>query len=74
MHRNYNISLTIAAVFAGVVAAQSNSSALPSVNLFINDALDGDAEYAASIIDAVSVPPFYPNSPSPARDTPGLDS
>lgn len=47
--RSYTISLAV--VLARLVAAQGNSS-VPTINMFIDDGLDGDESYAASIVCA----------------------
>lgn len=47
--RSFTISLAV--VLARLVAAQDNSS-VPTINMFIDDGLDGDESYAASIVCA----------------------
>lgn len=57
MHSFQGTAAVVTAMFA-LAAAQSTSST-PSVNLFINDALDGDAAYAASIVTACADQTIY---------------
>ena len=52
--RSFQTSATVAMAALTLAAAQT-----PSVNLFINDAFDGDAGYAASIVTAFTDATVY---------------
>lgn len=49
---------SLAVVLARLAAAQDNSS-VPTVNMFIDDGLDGDESYAASIVCAGASETIY---------------
>lgn len=59
--RSLQASAAVAMAAFTLAAAQttSSASATPSVNLFINDALDGDAAYAGSIVTAYTDATVY---------------
>lgn len=44
--------VSILAVFAATIAVATAQSATPSVNLFVDDSIEGDVAYAASIVSA----------------------
>lgn len=55
----FTTPFAVAAVFAGLAAAQNSSSADPTVNLFINDAYGGQLDFAASIVTACADQTVY---------------
>lgn len=55
--RAFQFSVTVAVAAFALAAAQTTN--VPSVNLFINDDLDGDAGYAASIVTACADQTVY---------------
>ncbi|KIM96187.1 hypothetical protein OIDMADRAFT_183587 [Oidiodendron maius Zn] len=59
--RSFQASAAVAMAAFTLAAAQNSSSAgaTPSVNLFINDDLNGDAAYAASIVTAFTDATVY---------------
>lgn len=59
MRSTFYTSLAAAAIFASAVSGQNSSSSVPTINLFIDDGLDGNAEYAASIVTAYSDQTVY---------------
>lgn len=50
--------ISLAVVLARLAAAQDNSS-VPTINMFIDDGLDGDESYAASIVCAGASETIY---------------
>lgn len=50
--------VSLAVVLARLAAAQDNSS-IPTINMFIDDGLDGDESYAASIVCAGASETIY---------------
>lgn len=54
--RSYIVTLALA--LARLAAAQGNSS-IPTINMFIDDGLDGDESYAASIVCAGATETIY---------------
>lgn len=51
-------AISLAVVLARLAAAQDNSS-VPTINMFIDDGLDGDESYAASIVCAGASETIY---------------
>ncbi|CAN8097549.1 unnamed protein product [Discula destructiva] len=69
MYSVASTTLAAMALFTSFAAAQSNSSsAIPTVNMFINDDLNGDAAYAASIVSACADKTVYALQCTSAED------